>query len=52
MGPPVPVYPPLSQVEPIAPIDNSGLPPGSKIIAEYILGYLDEQPQPQPPKQR
>ena len=35
---------PLAQPEPIV-IEGSGLPPGSKIIAEYILGYLENEPE-------
>ena len=30
--------------QPIA-IEGNGLPPGSKIIAEYILGYLENEPE-------
>lgn len=30
--------------QPLA-IESSGLPPGSKIIAEYILGYLENEPE-------
>ena len=50
--PPVPCQPcpPAQYPEPVypcydvQPASNGTLPPGAKIVAEYFLGYLDEQP--------
>jgi hypothetical protein len=36
-----------SRVEPLA-IEGPGLPPGSKIIAEYILSYIEGEQETQP----